>query len=439
MRVAALVAALAAATLLPGGAPGTGIVLVALLIGVAAWRGTGSSSDLWLFGAAAVALAGVAAVMDARWLVTIDLGAACLLGTIAVGGPTLVAPIAPAAALRFVPTITPRPDARAVPALRGTALVGVVVLPFAALLVSGDAAFAALAGSIPLPAVATLPVRVVVFVLVFAGSLGLGLVGDRKHVQLSLRARRALTPIEWILPLAALVVLFLAFVAVQLTVMFGGREHVLHTTGLTYAEYARSGYWQLLAASVLTLAVIAAALVLADAPLRRHRVILKTLLASICALTVVLLASAQHRLDVYESAFGLTRLRLSAEAFAWGVAGLFACIVAAGAVPVVGRNFARITLFAGALGLLTFSLANPDGTVARHNINRWERTGHLDIQYLQALSADAAPSIAKLPPDLRQQALQPLATRLASEDGWGSLNRSRRKARQLLGALQKHQ
>jgi hypothetical protein len=404
-------------------------VLVALLVAIAARLGAGASLDLWLFGSGALALAAMAAVSDARWLVAVDLGAAALLGTVAVAGPRLAAPVAPLLALRSAPDVTPRPSAAAVPVARGVALVGVVVVPFAALLLSADAAFAAIAGDIPLPSTTYLPLRAFLFVGVLGGALGLGLVHRRPPRQLSLELPRALAPVEWILPLATLVALFLAFVGVQLTVLFGGRDHVLHTTGLTYAEYARSGYWQLIAAAVLTLAVIGGAVTLADAPRRRDRLVLKALLAALCGLTVVLLASAWRRLDLYESAFGLSRLRLGADAFAVGLAVLFTLVVAAGVVPLVRRHLARIVLASAAAGLLVFSLSNPDGTVARHNIERWQRTGSLDVAYLQVLSADAAPVIDKLPPPLRDEALRPLAQRLAAGDGWGSLNLARHRAR----------
>ena len=60
------------------------------------------------------------------------------------------------------------------------------------------------------------------------------------------------------MPLGVLDALFLAFVAVQATVLFGGHRHVLETEGLTYAEYARQGFWQLLWVSALTLLVLSA-------------------------------------------------------------------------------------------------------------------------------------------------------------------------------------
>ena len=52
---------------------------------------------------------------------------------------------------------------------------------------------------------------------------------------------------EWRIALVALDALFAAFVVLQLTTLFGGDEHVLRTAGLTYAEYAREGFAQLMA------------------------------------------------------------------------------------------------------------------------------------------------------------------------------------------------
>ena len=64
--------------------------------------------------------------------------------------------------------------------------------------------------------------------------------------------------VEWLVPIVVLDALFLTFVTVQLTVLFGGHRHVLGTEGLTYAEYARSGFGQLVVVTLLTLSVVAA-------------------------------------------------------------------------------------------------------------------------------------------------------------------------------------
>jgi hypothetical protein len=246
------------------------------------------------------------------------------------------------------------------------------------------------------------------------------------------RVPRRLTPWEWGIPLALLDALFLAFVVVQLAVLFGGHEHVLRTAGLTYAEYARQGFWQLLAAAALTFAVVGAATLLADAPRRSQRLLLRVLLGVLCALTIVVVVSALRRLLLYEEAFGLTRLRLLAEAASLWFGALFALVLAAGLIAPVRRELARIAIGVTAAGLIVFGLANPDGLIAERNVERWRETGRLDVAYLQTLSADAAPVLAELPHALRRRALAPLAARLRKGEPWSSYNLSRERARDRL-------
>lgn len=432
MRAAALAAALAAATLLPGQPLGVGVALVAVLVAAAVARVARPTADAVAFGALGLALASLAAVLDAVWVVAIDLAAAWLLASAAVAGPTVAATLAPFARLRELPALAPRVPSGVAPALRGALLGSLLALPFGALFWTADAAFAELARRTPLPSAGPLPGRTLAFVLVLGAGLGLALAARRPIQPPKLRLQRKLSLWEWTIPLALLDALFLAFVLIQLTVLFGGRDHVLRTAGLTYAEYARQGFWQLLAAGALTLAVVGVAILVARVSQGRDRLLLCVLLGVLCALTIVILVSALHRLRLYEDAFGLTRLRLAAEAFALWLGGLFGVVIAAGALGWVRRQLPRAMLAGTATALLAFSLANPDGLIAERNVDRWRQTGRLDISYLQTLSADAAPVLTGLPADLRRRALAPLAIRLADQGPWSSANISRHRARTLL-------
>jgi hypothetical protein len=436
MRAAVLVAAIAAAVLLPGEPLGVGVTLVFILVAVAAATTVRPTFDALLFGSLALILAMLPTLRDAGWVVTLCLAAAWLLATAAVSGPTLAAPLTPLIRLRQLPVLVPSVPAGAPPVVRGAVLGSVLLTPFSALFVSGDAAFAELAQGVPHPSAASLPGRTLAFALVLLVAAGLAL-SARTPLWVSMpRVPRRLTPWEWGIPLALLDALFLAFVVVQLTVLFGGHEHVLRTAGLTYAEYARQGFWQLLAAAALTFAVVGAATLLADAPRRSHRLLLRVLLGVLCVLTIVVVVSALRRLLLYEEAFGLTRLRLLAEAVSLWFGALFALVVAAGLIGHVRRELARIAIGGTAVGLAVFALANPDGLIAERNVERWRETGRLDVAYLQTLSADAAPALAQLPSELRRRALAPLAVRLQHAEPWSSYNLSRERARdRLTGAM----
>ena len=435
MRAAALAAALAAAVALPGEALGLGVLVVAGLVAAAVCAATRPGAQGVVLGTLALALAAIPTVLDANWVVALDLTAAWLLACAAVGGLSPLSSLGPLVRLRGAPALAPGVPAGVAPAVRGTLLGGFLVVPFGALFVEADLAFSELANGVPLPTGSSLPGRAIAFLLVLLAAIGLALAARRPFKARIPRPTRRLGPWEWSIALGLLVALFFAFVVVQLAVLFGGHEHVLETAGVTYAEYARQGFWQLLAAAGLTLVVVGAAVVLADTPQRAHRIALRLLLGALCALTVVVLASALNRLLLYEDAFGLTRARLLAEAVAIWLGGLFALLVAAGIFRAVGRNLAQIAVVGTAVALLAFSLANPDALIAERNVERWQETGRIDVAYLQGLSADAADSLAGLPPDLRREALAPLAARLDPDEPWTSFNLSRDQARDVLAAL----
>jgi hypothetical protein len=437
MRVAALAGAVAASALLPGEPLGVGVVLVAGLVAAAVAAAIQRPTvDAVLFGAAAFALACLPAVRDAGWVIALDLTAAWLLASAAVSGPTIAAAPAPLVRLRGLPALAPAAPPGLAPGLRGAVLGGLLALPFGALFWSADAAFAQIFRVLPFPSLSGLTGRGLTFVLVLLGALGLGLAARRPLRLRPFRPRRRLGIWEWAIPLALLDALFLAFVAVQLTVLFGGRDHVLRTAGLTYAEYARQGFWQLLAAGALTLAVVGIAELVAGVSRPREALLVRVLLGILCALAIVVLISALHRLRLYEDAFGLTRLRLGAEAFALWLGGLFGLLIAAGVVARVLRQLPRAVLAGTGAALLAFSLANPDGLIAKRNVERWRETGRLDVAYLQTLSADAAPALAGLPAGLRSRALAPLAARLAGDQPWSSLNLSRHRARRTIAGVE---
>src|SRR5207302_10745598 len=85
------------------------------------------------------------------------------------------------------------------------------------------------------------------------------------------------------------------------------------------------------------------------------------------------------------------------------------------------------------LGLLAWALLNPDRFIADRNLDRWQRTGDIDLPYLSTLSADAAPALDRLPPRLRGCVLGQIADDvLYTPDDWRSWNLGRAQARALV-------
>ena len=237
---------------------------------------------------------------------------------------------------------------------------------------------------------------------------------------------------EWVVPLAVLDLLFLSFVLVQLTVLFGGRDHVLATHGLTYAEYARSGFWQLLLVTVLTLAVVAGAARTAPRATTADRVLVRVLLALLCLLALVIVVSALHRMSLYEQQYGFTRLRLFVSALEFTLGAIFVLLLAAG-VRLRGAWLPRAVVGLAAVAVLALTVVDPDAYIADHDVTRYQQTGRIDVPYLAGLSPDAVPALDRLPEDLRSCALRRLAPELWRGAGpWYDVNLSRQRARRLV-------
>ncbi|HLV81012.1 MAG TPA: DUF4173 domain-containing protein [Chthonomonadaceae bacterium] len=246
----------------------------------------------------------------------------------------------------------------------------------------------------------------------------------------------ALGGVEIVVVLGLLDLLFLAFVLIQMRALFGGAALVRATTGLTYAEYARSGFFELVTASALALPL----LLLAHWLLRKERPAeerwFRLLAGGQVLLLFVIMASAVQRMHLYQMAYGLTELRFYTLAFMGWLAALLALFVA---TVMRGRRerFAFGALMSGFLAAAVLNVLNPDALIVGANIAN-ARAGHVfDVEYNTSLSADAVPALAArlsvLPPPERQAAAEALrreAALLAQSRDWRCWSVSRAQALQ---------
>jgi hypothetical protein len=240
--------------------------------------------------------------------------------------------------------------------------------------------------------------------------------------------RVSLGATELAVALAGLDLLFLAFVLVQLRYLFGG-AHLVHVRAhLTYAHYARHGFFELVAVSLLVLPLLLAV----DAAGRRTRA-LRFLSAALLALTFVVMASALQRMRLYEHVYGLTELRV----YATGVILWLAVVLVWFALTVLRgyrRHFAVGVVVAGFAATAALDALNPDALIARTNLSR----PRVDVAYLAGLGDDAVPTLVARLPQLDPRLREPLARALLRrhEGGdWRSWSFSRSRARSSLTRL----
>lgn len=430
---AALTAGALAAVALPGTPVGLGLVLVAALA-LAAVLLSGTlprTRYVVLCVLLAAALAGQAALRDAAWLLWLDLTAAVAVLVVAAvdarswpatarAAGTWVAKLFPAPlAVAWCAGVRPTPaiGRHAGPVARGVALAGGLVFVFGTLFASADEAFAQLSDGILTPDVdlGLLPARAGAGLAAVAGCGAVVLaaiapVGQTPPRATAGRGGRA----EWTIALVALNVLFAAFLAVQVRVLFGGEDYVQDTAGVTYAQYARAGFYQLLAVAFLVLAVVAVAgRRRGERAAARRPTPVEALLGLLCLLTLVVLASALRRLGLLEDTFGFTLTRLNGHAVTLWVGVVLLWVLVTGAVRRT-ELLPRAIVATSAAAVLAYSTLDPEGLVARENVDRFERTGKIDTAYLRTLGADAAPALERLPRGCATRLAHPRRTPTAS-------------------------
>ena len=232
--------------------------------------------------------------------------------------------------------------------------------------------------------------------------------------------------------LGTLVILFLIFVVVQFAYLFGGEEMIFATAGLSYAEYARRGFFELVAVAALVIPVLMVANAVLSERDGRDRQSFRSLSTVILILVALIMASAFQRMLLYTDAYGLTHDRLYVCVFlGWvgTVLGLFAGTVLFGS----GRHFVMAASLSGFAFLSVLNVVNPDALVVRVNLARAEAGNPVDLRHLSSLSDDALPLILERMFVLSWQDRCDLLTFLAVRQmdrptGWKSWNFGRHRA-----------
>jgi two-component system, OmpR family, sensor histidine kinase BaeS len=412
---------LLAAVAVPFGQIGVGMFVVLVSAGATVLFASPHRRERYTLVSAALALmlTTPAVIRDADWIVVLCLLAGVLIMTVSVTragtvtGFVLAVVSWPLAGIRGLPWLAESINSiggrtRARPAIRTLAWSVVAVGVFGLLFASADPVLATwLRTLLPEWSFTRLVLRGFLAVAVGAGVLAAtylalnpprvdnfgGWVTDTPDGTI---ARWSQFRYEWLAPVLLINGVFVAFLTAQATVFFGGHDYLRRTTGLTYADYVHQGFGQLTIATGLTLVVVWAAVRKAGRRTAQDLLWLRGSLGLLCALTMVVVASAMYRLQVYQDAYGFTRLRLLVGLFEGWLGFVVLTVIIAG-ITLRGSALPRIALFSGAVALVALAFANPDAWIARHNIERYQTSAAIDWVYLDGLSADAAPALAELP------------------------------------------
>lgn len=201
----------------------------------------------------------------------------------------------------------------------------------------------------------------------------------KKTVKENTEKKTGFDPVIAIVFSSLLCILYLFFSVLQILYLFIGNMKL--PENYTYASYAREGFFQLLAVSMINLLLVLICLYLF-----RENMVLRVILAMICGCTFIMIFSSALRMILYIDTYALTFLRLFVL---WALAVIF--LLMAGVTVFI--FYRRFPLFLYGLAVvsicyITLSFSRPDYLIARYDLENGA-----DYDYLSRLSADAAPAI----------------------------------------------
>ncbi len=191
-------------------------------------------------------------------------------------------------------------------------------------------------------------------------------------------------------------ILLIAFVGFQFAYLFGGTVNIA-VSDMTYAEYARRGFFELTAASGIIFSISLFVMIMTKKKEDKLPSWVKLCTVSLCLCNGVLLVSAIKRMLLYVDVYGLSVKRMLTL---W-----LMCLIGLCLVWMIIKCFMpkmdvmKLIGITVVTGVCILSLTNTERLIARYNIDRYISDPTkitLDVYHLGRLSFTAAPEIARL-------------------------------------------
>ena len=219
-----------------------------------------------------------------------------------------------------------------------------------------------------------------------------------------------------------ILLLYVLFFVSQWSYYLSAFTHVL-PDGLTYAEYAREGFFQL-----CTVCVINALILVVFQTMMRRRdgereLVRRVYTAIISLFTLVLIATALSKMVLYMDAYGMTLKRVYATWMILFLALVFLLTV----ISSCCRKFPffKCAFAATVLSLSVLFLVNFGTTVANYNVDAYQKgkLSTVDVEALESLGDSAIPALVRLEDLLEEKAFSDKNAAILLEQASTTLDR----------------
>ena len=199
--------------------------------------------------------------------------------------------------------------------------------------------------------------------------------------------------------LSAICVCYLLYLFSQLAYFFSAFKGFLPEGGITYAQYARKGFFEMCVIAVINLALVFIALLLAKKQNGKACHGIKALATFVGVFTLVIIVTAISKMVLYINAYGMTVLRLTTSAFMVFLAVVFISVILR--IYLLNINVVKTALITAGCIVLILGTVNVNRVCAKYNYDAYKngKLTTVDVHALYDLGYEGIPYIAKLADD----------------------------------------
>lgn len=212
-------------------------------------------------------------------------------------------------------------------------------------------------------------------------------IADEKEYKYNYQTSKV-QPISMITMTWFVAAVYVFYCIIQIVFLFGGNLFTL-PSDITYAVYARRGFFQLVAVATLNLSLV----LIAVSKVKEHKWLDRSLYI-ISGCTFIMILSATYRMILYVRAYHLTFIRVLVL---WFLLVLTICMVGM-LFYIANKTFYiyKFLFLTCMIGYIIFGFMRPDFLIAKYNISQMDVIEMNDLGYLLGLSLDATPAIDEI-------------------------------------------
>lgn len=196
--------------------------------------------------------------------------------------------------------------------------------------------------------------------------------------------------------LSVIAVCYLMYLFSQLAYFFSAFKGFLPDGEVTYAEYARKGFFEMCIIAVINLVIVFLSLLLAKKQNGKVCHGIKAIATFISVFTIIIIATAVSKMMLYIKAYGMTVLRVTTSAFMLFLAIVFLAVILK--IYINKINIVKTALITAGCIVIVLGTVNVNAVCARYNYKAYKtnKLDTIDVEALYQLGDEGIPYVVRL-------------------------------------------